>query len=110
MTKKDDRILAWVEFRYERIYKVYKRYGIIGHSTPYCPHSNPDIERMINEQMEGIQRRFEFVTGYDLQEFLFTNNLKAFYNRGTERSTRVEFFSLNPLNNQPSNQLCTSII
>ena len=31
----------------------------------------------------------------DFQEFLFTNNLRAFFNRGTRRSTGVEFFRLN---------------
>ena len=45
--------------------------------------------------MEGIYRRLEYATGYDLQEFLFTNNLRAFFNKGTRRSTGVEVFHLN---------------
>ena len=31
----------------------------------------------------------------DFQEFLFTNNLRAFFNRGTRRFTGVGFFRLN---------------
>ncbi|XWS53970.1 hypothetical protein CRYUN_Cryun10bG0046700 [Craigia yunnanensis] len=81
MAKRDDGVLTWIEFIYEQIYKVCKRWGIIGHFTLHCPHSNSEIKRMINDQMEGIQRWLECVTGYDLQEFLFTNNLRAFYNR-----------------------------
>ena len=43
-------------------------------------------------------------TGYDLQEFMFSKNLKAFYNRGIRRSMRVKFFWLNALNLPSSSQ------
>ena len=46
MIKRDDGVLTWIKFRYKKVYKVCKRCGIIGHSTPHCPHSNPEIERM----------------------------------------------------------------
>ena len=75
----DDEVIHWVEFRYEHVYKVYKRCGIIGHSTTHCPHLNLDIERMIREQMEIINRRFNMEAGmiynisYSLKTFkLFT--------------------------------------
>ncbi|XWS65330.1 hypothetical protein CRYUN_Cryun05aG0103400 [Craigia yunnanensis] len=44
MAKRNDGVLTWIEFRYERVCKVCKRYGIIGHTTPNCSHSNPKIE------------------------------------------------------------------
>ena len=66
MIKKDHGVLTWIEFRYERVYKVCKRCGIIGHSIPHCPHSNSEIEHMINEQIEGIHKRLEYAIGYDL--------------------------------------------
>ncbi|XWS65627.1 hypothetical protein CRYUN_Cryun05aG0130000 [Craigia yunnanensis] len=66
MAKRDDGVLSWVEFIYERVYKVCKRCGVIGHSALHRTFSNPNIERMINEQIEKIHRRFEYVTSYDL--------------------------------------------
>ena len=54
MMRRDDGVMAWVGFRYESVNKVCKRCGIIEHSAPYCPHSNPKIKRVINKQMEVI--------------------------------------------------------
>ena len=54
MLQQDDGVMHWVEFRYENVYKVCRRCEIIGHTMPYCPHLNLDIERMIGEQMELI--------------------------------------------------------
>ncbi|XWS61231.1 hypothetical protein CRYUN_Cryun07bG0108100 [Craigia yunnanensis] len=90
MLRMDDRVMHWVDFHYERVYKVCRRCGIIGHSSPYYPHLNPDIERMIGEQMEIINRRFNVNTRYDLQHVLFTNKIKTFHNRGTRRTTGIE--------------------
>ena len=67
MVKRDDGVLSRIEFRYERVYKVCKRCGIIDHSVLHCPRTNPKIEKMINNQMEGIHRRLEFATRYDLK-------------------------------------------
>ena len=72
-------------------------------TAPHCPHSNPDTERMINDQMEAIHRRFEYEIGYDLHEVLFTNNLKAFHNRSSKRSTGIEFVNSNQHNHQDRN-------
>ena len=47
MLRRDDGVMTWVEFRYERIHTVCMRCDIIGHTAPHCPHLNPDIERMI---------------------------------------------------------------
>ena len=74
-----DGVMTWVEFRYERVHKVSKRWGLIGNFAPHYLHQNSDIERMINDQMEAIQRRFDYDTGYNLNEILFTNNLRVFF-------------------------------
>ena len=49
MLHRDDGVMTWVEFKYERIHTICMRCGIIGHIAPHCPHLNPDIERMIND-------------------------------------------------------------
>lgn len=91
MLRYDDGVMVWVEFRYEKVHKFCRRYGIIEHSTAQCPHLNLEIERMIEKQMEIINRRFDYETGYDLRFILFTNNLRAFLDRG--RTTRTEIIS-----------------
>ncbi|XWS11646.1 hypothetical protein CRYUN_Cryun37aG0016900 [Craigia yunnanensis] len=54
MLKRDDGVITWVDFHYERVNKVCNRCGIIRHSTPHYTHLNLDIERMINYQMDSI--------------------------------------------------------
>ena len=54
--------------------------------------------------MESINRRFSDATGYDLQHMLFTNNLRAFHNRGSRRTTRVESIRARQMN-QPIHEL-----
>ena len=90
MLRVDDGVMIWTKFRYKKVYKVCKRCGIIGHTTPHCPHSNLDIERMIGNQIELINMRFEVDIGYDLQHTLFTNKIKAFNSRSYRRTTEVE--------------------
>ena len=90
MLRCDDGVMTWVKFRYEKIHTVCMRCGIIGHIAPHCLHLNPDIERMINDQMKSNNRQFDYETGYDLQNILFTNNIRAFHNRQNRRTTRIE--------------------
>ena len=40
--------------------------------------------------MESNNRRFDYETGYDLQNILFTNNIRAIHNRQNRRTTRIE--------------------
>ena len=54
LLRQDDDVMIWIEFRYERVYKICRRCGTIGHSSIHCPHLNPNIERMIGEQMEVL--------------------------------------------------------
>ena len=90
MLRRDDSVMIWIEFKYGRVYKFCRCCGIIGHSMAHYPHLNPDIERMIGEQMEAINRRFDLETFYDLQSILFTSSLRAFHNRGANRTTGIE--------------------
>ena len=48
--------------------------------------------------MDSINRRFSVATGYDLQHTLFTNNLRAFHNKGLGRTTRVESIRARQMN------------
>ena len=106
MIKRDDGVMTWMDFRYERVYKVCKRCRIIDHFTPHYPHLNLDIERMINNQMESIQTRFNYEIKYDLQQVLFTNNLRAFFNKGASRTIWIEFKNrnINQSNQNTQNQ------
>ena len=90
MLHQDDSVMTWIEFRYEKVHKICRRCGIIGHTTPHCPQLNPEIERMIEFQMENINKRFAFDTGYDFQNVLFTNNIRAFHHKSTRRTTGIE--------------------
>lgn len=54
---------------------------MIGHSSIRCGLQNPEIEQLINDQMEDINFRFGFESTYDFDRFLFTNNMLAFSRR-----------------------------
>ena len=53
--------------------------------TASCSHQNPEIERMINDWMMAAYRRFVYETGYDLNQILFRNKIRAAYDTGTRR-------------------------
>ena len=57
----DDGVMIWIEFRYERVYKICRRCGTIGHTLTHCPHLNLDIKRMIGEQMDVLQRALDTI-------------------------------------------------
>ena len=80
MLRQDDGVMVQIEFKYEKVYKFCQRCGIIGHSTAHYPYLNPEIERLINGQIENIRQYFGFEIGYDLQSILFSNNLSDFHN------------------------------
>ncbi|XWS37512.1 hypothetical protein CRYUN_Cryun19dG0049100 [Craigia yunnanensis] len=83
--------MIWVEFKYKRIYKICKRYRIIGHTTPHCPNLNTDIERVINEQMEDINTHFGSILAMTYNTSFFQNNIRAFYNRHARRTIVIKF-------------------
>ncbi|OMO50603.1 Endonuclease/exonuclease/phosphatase [Corchorus olitorius] len=68
MLQMDDGRLTKITFSYERVCKICLKCGIIGHTTPHCPHDNMDIERVLNEQMRKIERRRGLHIFYDTQE------------------------------------------
>ena len=37
MIRKDDRVLSWIEFRYEKVFKICRKCSIVGHTTPHYP-------------------------------------------------------------------------
>ncbi|XVF56040.1 hypothetical protein PTKIN_Ptkin06aG0085000 [Pterospermum kingtungense] len=85
MLRRDDGVMMWLRFRYERVGKICRRCGVIRHSNPHCPFLNPEIERMIQSQLEYVRYRFGYNIGLDLQNVLFTNELRAYHRRRGRR-------------------------
>ena len=98
--RQDHGVMIWVEFQYERVYKICRKCGTIGHTSTHYPYLNPDIKRMIGEQMDVLQRRFGYSIGYDFQNILFTSNIRAFSNKGSRRTMGIESINRSQLHQE----------
>ncbi|XVF45891.1 hypothetical protein PTKIN_Ptkin02bG0244200 [Pterospermum kingtungense] len=57
MVQFDNGAKTWIKFHYERLYKVCKKCGIVGHTSPHCQYPKSEIERMVDERMKELQMR-----------------------------------------------------
>ncbi|MBA0850622.1 hypothetical protein Goshw_002894 [Gossypium schwendimanii] len=81
----------WIQFRYERVFRICKNCGRIMHTYPSCGVDNLDIERELNSQLDNIRHRFGYNIGMDVQEVHFVNEMCAFLHRSDRRATRVYY-------------------
>ena len=48
--KRDDGQYMWIECRYERIFKIFKKCGLIGHSRNQCHMDITEVEDLLKDQ------------------------------------------------------------
>ncbi|XVF60004.1 hypothetical protein PTKIN_Ptkin08bG0007600 [Pterospermum kingtungense] len=66
MLRIDDGEMMWVDIIYEKIHKACRRYGILRHPSPHCLQMIPELEPIINEQMEEINKGSGFKVGCNI--------------------------------------------
>ena len=55
MLRLDDGARVWLQCRYERVYKLCTRCGLIGHTRGQCTYSMDEVEVMLFKQRHRIQ-------------------------------------------------------
>ncbi|XVF44932.1 hypothetical protein PTKIN_Ptkin02bG0162700 [Pterospermum kingtungense] len=90
MLRREDEEMMWVDIIYEKIHKACQRCGMLGHTTPRCPQMTPELELIINEQMEEINKGSGFEVGCKIQKILFRNNHIWFCTGNSKRNTGTE--------------------
>nr|POE60234.1 hypothetical protein CFP56_25431 [Quercus suber] len=89
--KRDDGQYTWVECRYKRVFKIYKRCGIIGHARSQCHMDMFDIEELLRDQAYRIRVQYPLEFALDLMEVMYTNDIRAFRRHPSHRITRVRY-------------------
>lgn len=91
----DNQRTIWVQFRYERIIRICRQCGCLGHIAKDCLKSNAHVQATIDEQKRIIRQRFNVSTFCDVTSALFTPSAVAFQRRHHSRTTRVYFRNRN---------------
>uniref|UniRef100_A0A7N2R8K9 CCHC-type domain-containing protein n=1 Tax=Quercus lobata TaxID=97700 RepID=A0A7N2R8K9_QUELO len=89
--KRDDGQYTWVECRYERVFKICKRCGIIGHARSQCHMDMFDIEELLRDQAYRIRVQYPVEFALDLMEVMYNDDIRAFRRHPSRRTTRVRF-------------------
>lgn len=89
MISLDSGAFIWVTIRYERIYKLCRNYGLIGHSYPHCPWTDEEIIDALNEQLERLQRTPGTEMGMSFTRTHFVSEARRFLNNRERRSTMI---------------------
>ncbi|KAF7826359.1 Endonuclease/exonuclease/phosphatase [Senna tora] len=64
MLANDQRELMWIQCRYERIFKLCRHCGRMGHSYPDCRWTRPQVTRALNAQATHLMQRFHVIYEY----------------------------------------------
>nr|POE90448.1 hypothetical protein CFP56_43122 [Quercus suber] len=89
--KRDDRQYTWVECRYERVFKICKRCGIIGHACPQCHMDMFDIEELLREQAYHNRVQYPIEFALDLMKIMYIDDIRAFRRHPSHRTIRIRY-------------------
>lgn len=84
---------VWITIRYERIYKLCRNCGRIGHSYPHCPWTNEEISEAIDEQMNRLYEVNRAEMGMSFTRTHFVSEARRFLNNEERRSTFIRTFT-----------------
>ena len=68
MLNLDDGTKQWIQCRYDRVFKVCTKCGLIGHKRTQCPISQEEIEYMIHRQRMRLEQNFHVQFDFDVCE------------------------------------------
>ena len=91
MLNLDDGTKQWIQCRYERVFKVCTKCGLLGHKRTQCPISQEEIKYMIHRQRIRLERNFHVQFDFDVLMPHFVNEIRAIYNRQSRRTTQIRF-------------------
>ncbi|OMO68219.1 Zinc knuckle CX2CX4HX4C [Corchorus olitorius] len=106
--KRTNGFISWVEFQYETIKKYCLNCGIIGHTYPICPHTNAEIETMLNAHAATSSKNYGTSEVYDLQHNLYSNRIRAYAHRRSRGTSRITYRGApneNPEYTQPEDDI-----
>ncbi|KAH7838245.1 hypothetical protein Vadar_024015 [Vaccinium darrowii] len=78
-----------IECRYERVYKVCRACGRIGHTYLQCDLSREDANKRVDDMLNGLCERFGSVLHTNVNEPLYTNCIRAFTRSNACRNTHM---------------------
>lgn len=87
----DNHRTIWVQFRYERIFRICHKCGCLGHIVRDCRKNQGQVQAAIDEQKRNIRHHFNVQSFCDVGSVLFTPVAIAFHGRNHCRTTRVYF-------------------
>jgi hypothetical protein len=91
MLRLDNGDRIWIKCRYECVYKLCTKCGLISHSRAQCTYLMEGIEQFRHWQRQRIQQHFQLHYGFDPLEPHFVHEMRAFYNQPLRRNTQVRF-------------------
>lgn len=77
---------AWVTIRYERIYKLCRRCGRIGHSYAHCPWDNDEVSDALDTQMNRLLQCTNVEQGISFTRTHFINEARRFFGNQNRKS------------------------
>ncbi|KAF7807377.1 Pyruvate carboxyltransferase [Senna tora] len=82
----DDRTI-WIQCRYERMFRICRQCGCIGHVAKDCKKTRRRAQAAVKAQKEALRQRFDTVSFMDLESPLFVNEAMAFRKRRSSSSS-----------------------
>ncbi|KAF7801514.1 aminoacylase-1 isoform X1 [Senna tora] len=85
----DDTRSIWIQCRYERMFRICKQCGCLGHVAKDCKRSHCSVQASVAVQKEALRQRFDAVTFMDLNSPLFINEAITFRKFKGRRTTKI---------------------
>ncbi|KAF7822169.1 hypothetical protein G2W53_027624 [Senna tora] len=85
----DDTRSIWIQCRYERMFRICKQCGCLGHVAKDCKKSRRSVQASVAAQKEALRQRFDAVTFMDLDSPLFINEAIMFRKFKGRRTTKI---------------------
>ena len=89
--KCDDGQYMWIECRYECIFKICKKCGLIGHSRNQCHMDIANVEDLLRDQAFRTRSHYPIEFALDITKVLFTDDIGAFRHHPSRRTTEVRY-------------------
>ncbi|KAF7835722.1 Zinc knuckle CX2CX4HX4C [Senna tora] len=104
----DNGRVIWIQCQYERVFRICKQCGCIGHIVRDCKRSRRIVQQVVNEQKQRIRGAFGFSCFIDYESALFVNEAVAFRMSNSRRTTMARIKKEDSSSNTPQSQSLSS--